>query len=134
MGRQSRTGDDGIASFDRIRYRRHDADVFMWAFDLIELNGHDLRGDPLAVRKATLLNVVARAVPGIRFNEHLDEEDGPLVFDTPANSGSKASYRNGATHLIVRRSPHWIKSKNPNAAAVKREAEEDWGSKRRYYR
>jgi hypothetical protein len=32
-------GDDGIASFDRIRYRRHDADVFMWAFDLIELNG-----------------------------------------------------------------------------------------------
>jgi bifunctional non-homologous end joining protein LigD len=29
-------GDDGIASFDRIRNRRHDADVFMWAFDLIE--------------------------------------------------------------------------------------------------
>jgi ATP-dependent DNA ligase len=29
-------GPDGIASFDRIRYRRHDADVFMWAFDLIE--------------------------------------------------------------------------------------------------
>jgi bifunctional non-homologous end joining protein LigD len=24
------------------------------------------------------------------------------------------------------RSPHWIKSKNPNAQAVKREAEEDW--------
>ena len=25
-------GDDGIALFDRIRYRRHDADLFMWAF------------------------------------------------------------------------------------------------------
>jgi bifunctional non-homologous end joining protein LigD len=36
-------GDDGIASFNRIRYRRHDADVFMWAFDLIELDGDDLR-------------------------------------------------------------------------------------------
>jgi ATP-dependent DNA ligase len=24
-------------------------------------------------------------------------------------------------------SPHWIKSKNPNAPAVKREAEEEWG-------
>jgi ATP-dependent DNA ligase len=47
--------DDGIASFDRIiRYRRHDADVFMWAFELIELNGDDLRRDPLNVRKATL--------------------------------------------------------------------------------
>jgi ATP-dependent DNA ligase len=25
------------------------------------------------------------------------------------------------------RSPHWVKVKNPNAPAVKREAEEDWG-------
>jgi hypothetical protein len=25
------------------------------------------------------------------------------------------------------RSPHWLKSKNPACAAVKREAEEDWG-------
>jgi bifunctional non-homologous end joining protein LigD len=31
-----------------------------------------------------------------------------------------SSYRSG-------RSPHWIKVKNPNAPAVKREAEEDWG-------
>jgi bifunctional non-homologous end joining protein LigD len=35
---------------------------------------------PLAVRKATLERILARAAPGIRFNEHLDEEDGPLVF------------------------------------------------------
>jgi bifunctional non-homologous end joining protein LigD len=31
-----------------------------------------------------------------------------------------SSYRSG-------RSPRWIKSKNPNAPAVKREAEENWG-------
>ena len=29
-------GDDGIASFDRIRYRRHDGGVFLYAFDLID--------------------------------------------------------------------------------------------------
>ena len=57
----------GIASFDRIRYRRHDADVFMWAFDLIELNGADLRRDPFNVRKATLASVLVRAAPGLRF-------------------------------------------------------------------
>jgi bifunctional non-homologous end joining protein LigD len=34
---------DGRPSFDRIRYRRHDASVFLYAFDLIELNGDDLR-------------------------------------------------------------------------------------------
>ena len=30
-------GDDGIALFEPIRYRRHDGGVFMWAFDIIEL-------------------------------------------------------------------------------------------------
>jgi bifunctional non-homologous end joining protein LigD len=55
-------GDDGIASFNRIRHRHHDADVFMWAFDLIELNGDDLRRDPLNVRKATLASVLITPV------------------------------------------------------------------------
>ena len=39
--------DNGLASFERIRYRQHDGDVFLYAFDLIELNGDDLRRDPL---------------------------------------------------------------------------------------
>jgi bifunctional non-homologous end joining protein LigD len=34
-------GEDGIASFDRIRYRHHDDDVFLYAFDLIELDGEE---------------------------------------------------------------------------------------------
>jgi hypothetical protein len=32
------------------------------------------------VRKATLASLLARAAPGRRFNEHLNEQDGPLVF------------------------------------------------------
>jgi bifunctional non-homologous end joining protein LigD len=109
--------------------RRWDADdsVFMWSFDLIELNGDDLRRDPLVVRKATLASVLARAAPGLRFNEHLDD-DGPTVFQHACKLGLEgivskrkdSSYRSG-------RSPHWIKSKNPLAPAVKREAEEEWG-------
>ena len=43
-----------MPNFDRIRYCQHDGDVFLYAFDLIELNGDDLRRDPLQVRKATL--------------------------------------------------------------------------------
>jgi bifunctional non-homologous end joining protein LigD len=99
----------------------------MWAFDLIELNSEDLRGDPLDVRKATLATVITRAAAGLRFNEHLDEY-GPLVFQHACKLGLEgivskrkdSQYRSG-------RSPHWLKSKNPNAPAVKREAEEDWG-------
>jgi bifunctional non-homologous end joining protein LigD len=57
-------GDDGIASFDRIRYRRHNGSVFLYAFDLIELDGDDLRRDPLAVRKATLASLLRRGRAG----------------------------------------------------------------------
>jgi bifunctional non-homologous end joining protein LigD len=52
---------------------------FYSPFDLIELNGDDLRRDPLEVRKATLASILAEARPGIRFNEHI-EGDGPTVF------------------------------------------------------
>jgi len=96
--------------------------------DLIELDAGDLRRDPLEVRKAVLADVIARAAPGIRLNEHL-EEDGPIVFRHACKLGLKgivskckhSSYRSG-------RSPDWIKSKNPACAAVVREAEEDLGA------
>jgi bifunctional non-homologous end joining protein LigD len=35
--------DNGVTSFNRVRYRRHDESIFLCAFDLIELNGDDLR-------------------------------------------------------------------------------------------
>jgi ATP-dependent DNA ligase len=35
-------GDDGIALFEHIRCRRHDASIFLYAFDLVELNGDDV--------------------------------------------------------------------------------------------
>jgi ATP-dependent DNA ligase len=84
--------------------------------------------DTLQVRKATLASVAARAGCGLWFNEHMDEEDGPLVFLHACKLGLEgivskrkdSRYRSG-------RSPDWIKSKNPRAPAVTREAEEDWG-------
>ena len=121
-------GEDGIASFDRIRYRHHDGDVFLYAFDLIELDGEDLRRDPLAVRKATLASVSARAAPGLRFTEHMDEEDGPLVFQHACKLGLEGIVsKRRESFYSSGRSPDWIKTKNPDAPAVKREAEEDWG-------
>src|SRR5262249_26974658 len=61
--------DNGVASFDLVRHQRANGSIFPYAFDLIELNGDDLRRDPLEVRKATLASIVAKAGPGIRFNE-----------------------------------------------------------------
>jgi bifunctional non-homologous end joining protein LigD len=86
----------------RWRYRRHDGRVFLYAFDLIELDGEDMRRDPLAVRKATLASLLRRAAPGLRFNEHLDEEDGPLVFAHACKMGLRASCRSERTRPTAR--------------------------------
>src|SRR5262249_6128668 len=112
--------------FDLVRHHRANERIFLYAFDLIELNGDDLRRDPLEVRKATLASIVAKAGAGIRFNEHM-QGDGPTVFAHACKLGLEgivskrkdSVYRSG-------RSPDWLKMKNPAALAVKREAEEDW--------
>jgi bifunctional non-homologous end joining protein LigD len=71
--------DNGVASFDLVSYHRANERIFLYAFDLIELNGDDLRPDPLEGRKATLQMILAKAWPGIRFNEHM-QGDGETVF------------------------------------------------------
>jgi bifunctional non-homologous end joining protein LigD len=119
--------DNGVCRFDLIRHQRANESIFLYAFDLIEQNGDDLRRNPLEVRKATLASIVAKASPGIRFNEHL-EGDGPTVFAHACKMGLEgivskrkdSPYRSG-------RSPDWLKMKNPACAAVTHEAEEDWG-------
>jgi bifunctional non-homologous end joining protein LigD len=98
-----------------------------YAFDLVELDGEDLRRDPLEVRKATLVSVLARASAGIRFNKHLEFDDGETVFRHACRLGLEGivSKRLGSRYRSGR-SPDWLKFKNPAAPAVKREAEEDW--------
>jgi bifunctional non-homologous end joining protein LigD len=100
--------------------------VFLYGFDLIELDGEDLRPAPLEQRKGKLEKLLARS-DGIRFSQHLDG-DGADVFHHACKLGLEgivskrkdSRYRSG-------RSPDWIKSKNPDALAVKRLAEEEWG-------
>jgi bifunctional non-homologous end joining protein LigD len=120
-------GDDGIACFDLIRRSETNESAFMWAFDLIEVNGADLRRDPLEARKAALRVMLGRASMGACFNEHL-EGDGAIVFQHACKLGLEGiiSKRKNSRY-ISGRSLHWIKSSNANAPAMKREAEDNWG-------
>jgi bifunctional non-homologous end joining protein LigD len=124
-------GEDGIADFERIRYRRYDDTVFLYAFDLIELNGDDLRREPLEARKATLASLLRRAASGVRLNEHLEHQDGDVIFEHACRMGLEGivSKRKGSPYRSGR-TLDWLKAKNPTAPAVTRLAEEDWGSKR----
>jgi bifunctional non-homologous end joining protein LigD len=45
--------DNGVAVFEKLRGRREDRHVFLYAFDLIEINGQDLRREPIEIRSAS---------------------------------------------------------------------------------
>jgi bifunctional non-homologous end joining protein LigD len=110
----------GLSVFDMIRWRRHDNTVTLCAFDLLELDGEDLRREPIEVRKATLKGLLRRAGPGIAFNRHF-EDDGTIVYGQACALGCEGivSKRLGSPYKPGR-SPHWLKIKNPGAPAVKR--------------
>jgi bifunctional non-homologous end joining protein LigD len=68
-----------------------------------------------------------RATPGLRLNEHIEEEDGPLVFQYACKLGLEGIVsKHNDSRYHSGRSRYWIKSKNQLSPAVKREAEEDW--------
>src|SRR6478672_3627271 len=54
-----------------LRRRRNEVQAFLYAFDLLELDGTDLRREPLEVRKATLASILRKSRHGVRLNEHL---------------------------------------------------------------
>ena len=67
---------DGVSDFDRMHSRRYDREVQFLGFDLLELDGTDLRREPLENRKATLASLLRRSPAGIQLVEHLEAEDG----------------------------------------------------------
>ena len=124
------TDESGLAVFELIRRARHGDKAVLCAFDLIELDGKDLRRSPIEHRKAKLAKLVRTPHAGIVLNEHY-EGDGDIIFQHACKLGCEGivSKRLGSTYRSGRVA-HWIKVKNPKAPAVKREAEEDWGSPR----
>jgi bifunctional non-homologous end joining protein LigD len=118
----------GLTSFQLLRHRGNEPQAFLYAFDLLELDGQDLRREPLEVRKATLASILRKTRHGVRLNEHLEHPDGLAVFQHACKMGLEGivSKRLGSRYRSGRTSD-WLKFKNPAAPAVRREAEEDWG-------
>ena len=56
---------DGVADFDALHSRRHDELVQLYAFDIFALDGDDLRGLSLSLRKQKLVRLLARYSEGI---------------------------------------------------------------------
>jgi bifunctional non-homologous end joining protein LigD len=119
-------GPDGLSRFDDLRRREAVHSAMLYAFDLIEHDGRDLRDLPFLDRKAALAMLLRDTEAGILVNEHIAEE-GPTVFAHACRLGAEGivskridgTYRSGPC-------PAWIKVRNPASIAVQRERSEKW--------
>jgi ATP-dependent DNA ligase len=120
-------GDEsGLAVFELIRRHRASATAAHCAFDLLELDGEDLRRLPIERRKARLAKLL-RGVPSMIVADQHYEGDGAIIYRHACKLGCEGivSKRLGTPYRSGR-SAHWVKVKNPSAPAVTREAGEDW--------
>jgi len=115
-------GVDGVSDFDGLYSRQHDDEVQLYAFDILAMDGEDLRKLPLHLRKNNLARLLARRPQGIFVSEFEQGAIGPDLFRKACEFGLEGlvskhrerPYRAG-------RSPYWIKVKNRVHASLTRE-------------
>jgi bifunctional non-homologous end joining protein LigD len=119
-------GPDGIAIFNALHRRGTVSEAMLYAFDLLELDGEDLRALPLGDRKKRLARLLGKRRIGIVLSEQT-EEDGALLFVHACRLGLEgivskrlsAPYRSGPSR-------DWIKVTNPDSPAMARHREVRW--------
>jgi bifunctional non-homologous end joining protein LigD len=86
-------------------------DVHFWAFDLLFLDGQDLRDRPLLERKALLQGLLKKRPRPIHYSDHFDESGAKVLHQACAASlegiiskRADAAYQSG-------RDDRWLKSK-----------------------
>jgi bifunctional non-homologous end joining protein LigD len=80
-------GVDGISDFNGLHSRQHDDEVQLYAFDLLALDGDDLRKLPLHLRKNNLARLLARRPEGIFVSDFEQGEIGPDLFRAACSIG-----------------------------------------------
>jgi ATP-dependent DNA ligase len=90
--------------------RREAGDTaILYAFDLIERDGKDMRNRPFLDRKAALARLLRDTEAGILFNEHI-VDDGPIVFAHACRLGAEGivskkvdgTYRSGRCRVWIK--------------------------------
>jgi bifunctional non-homologous end joining protein LigD len=112
---------DGMPDFNALHSGKHNAEVQLCAFDVLALDGDDLRDLPLSMRKANLDRLLGDRPDGIFVNPFEQGAIGPDLFRAACDMGleglvSKRSDRSDRGG----RSKDWIKVKNRQHHAFER--------------
>lgn len=107
--------DKGISRFGLLQEalsRGHPRNLVFYAFDLLHLDGWDLRAVPLEKRKGLLADLLAASHEGLQFSDHV--EDGAGLFEHAVDLGLEGIVSKRADSVYSgTRSGTWLKIKAP---------------------
>jgi bifunctional non-homologous end joining protein LigD len=86
-------GVDGISDFDPLHSGNHNEEVQLCAFDLLALDGDDLRDLPLSMRKANLARLLVRRPDGFSLATLSWSRSGRIYSAKPASLASRVWFR-----------------------------------------
>ena len=110
----------GVPNFDTLHSRISDHLAVACAFDLLMVNGDDLRRQPLPERKLALGKLLLRSLDGIQYVEHA-EGHGDRTFEAVCRLGLEGIVSKRLTSVYKSGpSKAWIKVKNPKSPAATR--------------
>jgi ATP-dependent DNA ligase len=112
---------DGISDFDALHSGKNNHEVQLYAFDIVALDGEDLRALPLSLRKTNLARLLARRPDGIFVAPFEAGEIGPDLFRAACDMGLEGlvSKRQDRPYWGGR-SKDWVKVKNRKHPAMER--------------
>jgi bifunctional non-homologous end joining protein LigD len=114
-------GVDGVSDFDALHSGKHGDEVQLYAFDVLAMDGDDLRPLPLSMRKASLARLLRGRPDGMFVAPFEQGEIGPNLFRQACKFGldGRVSKRVDRRYRAGR-SPDWVKVKNPASPAMHR--------------
>ena len=82
-----------------------------YAFDLLEVNGFDLRADPIEERKRALTGVLRKPPAAMRFNQSIERCSEPILRQVSRMGFDGIISKRRGSRYLSGRSPDWLFSK-----------------------
>jgi bifunctional non-homologous end joining protein LigD len=118
--------DQGIPDFTLLIRSRRYRSAQLYAFDLLELDGEDLHGEPIKRRKDALNQLLRKDRAGLLISHPIDAA-ADVAFQHICQLGLEGigSKKIGSRYESGR-SSLWLKTIKPHAPALQRLEQEDW--------
>lgn len=110
----------GVSDFNALHSNRHNDEAQLYAFDLVAIDGDDLREMPLFERKARLGKLLKGRPEGIFVAPVEAGEIGPDLFDAACRMGLEGLVSKHRERRYRPRTCDWVKVKNRQHPAFSR--------------